>query len=338
MAPPAGAALPAAALYGQGRDRRPRCCPERGAHPGPPRASLGHLTCASAGAAAPGAEGISPEFGGQARGAAPRRGSPGRGVLSRPFSRSLTSGRRSPCAGAAPTAVPVLCTPPRRDRRDPPVIPPRPGTPRRPPRYLAGRRAGSRRRRGGAGRAASPPCWADPRWLRRRHRGGAGAGRRPGRGGRHVVQPRPRRSGEGAAAGPTLPALYPTCPCRTAHSRSSPDSVRGTLGSVRTAPSITSWSPGLWAMAGHPWYSPTPALAPSERSLLVRTGHPQSCLSVFWESLAQVCTTSSPHRQVQVTPDQDLTASPPNLLLAPLVGLTSHFCPMQGWKQQMSPI
>lgn len=153
--------------------------------------------------------------------------------------------------------------------------PPRPGTPRRHPRYLAGRRAGSRRRRGGAGRAASPPCWADPRWLCRRHRGGAWAGRRPGRGGRHVVQPRPRRSGEGGpAAGPhsagPLPHISvsdstfsvqssfgPGHPRFGSHRRRHGRLAPGTLGSGRT--SLVQSDTGLGILrAGTPASDRTP--------------------------------------------------------------------------------
>lgn len=106
---------------------------------------------------------------------------------------SPTNGRRIPGHGAAPTAVPSAALPATAGPLGPPHSAPYPSGDR--PRYLAEGRAGSRQLRGVAGHAASPPCWADPRWLRRRHRGGAGAGRRLGRGGQHVVQPRPRRRG-----------------------------------------------------------------------------------------------------------------------------------------------
>lgn len=240
MAPPAGAALPAAALYGQGRDRRPRCCPERGTHPGPPRASLGRLTCASARAMAPGTEGISPSSWGR-----PGTLLPGAGALvgglSRPFSRRPSSGQRSPCLGAAPTAVPALRSPPRRDRRHPSVGPPAPA----PLGGIPGTWQGAEQAAGGGEveQGAPRPLHAGP--IRAGSAGGTGAvpGRAGGRGGAGGTWSSPSPGGAGRGVqllAPTLPARYSTSPCRIARSRSSPDSDPGTLGSVRFAPPTAS--------------------------------------------------------------------------------------------------
>lgn len=120
------------------------------------------------------------------------------------------------------------------------------------PRYLAGRRAGNRQRRGGAGRAASPPCWADPRWLRRRHRGGAGAGRRAGRGGAGGTWSGPGPGGAGRGllpppalppppASPSGPAPVPPVGPRTV--LAPPGSVPGTSVSGRALPVRSRFGP-----------------------------------------------------------------------------------------------
>lgn len=217
------------------------------------------------------------------------------GGLSRPFSRSPTNEQRNPYPGAASTAVLPLRFPPRRDRRHPSVSPPAPA----PLVGIPGTWQGAEQAAGGGEveQGAPRPLHAGP--IRAGSAGGTGAvpGRAGGRGGAGGTWSSPGPGGVGRGdqlPAPTLPARYPTSPCRIAHSRSSPHSVPGTLGSVHTAAGMADWPPALWVRAGHPWYSPTPALASSERALLLRTGHPRYRFSLFWESLAQVCITSSP--------------------------------------------
>lgn len=200
------------------------------------------------------------------------------GGLSRPFSRSPTNGQRNPCPGAASTAVLPLRFPPRRDRRHPSVSPPAPA----PLVGIPGTWQGAEQAAGGGEveQGAPRPLHAGP--IRAGSAGGTGAvpGRAggrggAGRGGRHVVQPRPRRSGEGGpAAGPhsagPLPHISvsdstfsvqssfgPGHPRFGSHRRRHGRLAPGTLGSGRT--SLVQSDTGLGILrAGTPASDRTP--------------------------------------------------------------------------------
>lgn len=236
--------LPAAALYGQGRGGRPRCHPERGARPGPPRASLGDLTCAPAGAMAPGAGGCFARVSGPGPGrrspevCVPGEGSPAPPPPAPPAGR----GARAP---ALPRRLPpTLRSRPRRDRRDPPGRPPlpRPGTPGA---AAPGTWQGAEQAAGGgeAEQGAPRPLHAGP--IRAGSAGGTGAapGRDGGRGGAGSTWCGPGGAGRGRLPPPALPAppASPSGPAPAPLARprtvpAPPSSVPGTFDPVWRRP------------------------------------------------------------------------------------------------------